>query len=233
MILAALLLQASAVQPTAESRRLYEPYRQCLSGQAALLAGPEGESSGLDQARSRCMAQNLSAGTNALFVEMRTGASQSEAGERVAALRIEVEQEALAAVRANHGVAAPADTAANPAPSAPPAMARDVRLVSLDIPDEIAPAIVPYLRCVMASNGVQMRSAASEPQPPAAAVGADCSATRAQSARRGEEMLGAQHRGSLKQRRAFVERALVGVDAFAARSAGPPSLPEEEPDAKN
>jgi predicted ABC-type transport system involved in lysophospholipase L1 biosynthesis ATPase subunit len=101
MIIAALLLQASTPQVTAESRRLYEPYRQCLFGQSALLAGPEGETSGLDQARTRCLAQNLSAGTNALFAEMRTGASQDEAGERVAALRIAVEQEAVTRARAN------------------------------------------------------------------------------------------------------------------------------------
>lgn len=105
MILISLLLQASAsVGPiSAESRSLYEPYRQCLLAQAPLLSAPQGENgSGLDQARSRCLSQNLSAGSAAMFAEMRAGASQSEAVDRVAALRNQVEQEAVAAVRATN-----------------------------------------------------------------------------------------------------------------------------------
>ena len=36
----------------------------------------------------------------------------------------------------------------------PPVMERAVPIASLAIPDEIAPAIVPYIRCLMASRGV-------------------------------------------------------------------------------
>jgi hypothetical protein len=216
MIVVALLLQVSAVEVTAESRRLYEPYRQCLSGQTALLAGPEGETSGLDRARTNCMAQNLSAGSNALFAEVRGGLTQDQAVERLGALRTEIEREMLARA----GAAPPATTT------------RAVARASVEIPDEIAPAIVPYVRCLMASRGVPIRGpGGGAEEAPAAERGADCTPVRREAARRADAMLVAQRRGTREERAALIERTLAGVESFADASALP--TPERRSDASN
>ena len=220
MILAALLLQASPVQATEESRRLYEPYRQCLDGQRALLAGPDGETAGLDRARTSCMAENLSAGSNTLFAEMRSGLSQAEAIERGSALRREIEQDAVARARAQGDHAASDSTAT-------------IRTVvaNVTIPDEIAPAIIPYVRCLMASQGIPIRRPGGAAEPPAAAVDANCTPVRQEAARRADAMLVAQHRGRPDERTALIERTLTGVEDFAGASAAPPH--EGKPDASN
>ena len=85
----------------------------------------------------------------------------------------------------------------------------------LDIPDEIAPAIVPYVRCKIASAGIEIRSSLGGPvQRPSVAAGADCTQARAQAATRADQMLRDQRRGSEAERNALIERTLASVDAF-------------------
>lgn len=121
--------------------------------------------------------------------------------------------------------------AASPPAAMPPVVERAVPEVRLDIPDEIAPAIVPYMRCLAASRGVPIRAPGhGAVEPPTAAVGADCTPVRAAAARNAETMLAAQHRGTREERAALIERTLAGVDGFANMSASaPPS--ERKPDA--
>jgi hypothetical protein len=120
-------------------------------------------------------------------------------------------------------------------PPAPPPVRRSVARRVLDIPDEIAPAILPYLQCAMASRGVQQRTTVDGPiVRPAAPVGTDCSPRRTQAARRAEDMLRTQGRGDLAERRAFVERVLAGVDDFVAGAGRPPADPPAgDSDAQN
>jgi hypothetical protein len=104
----------------------------------------------------------------------------------------------------------------------PPPMVRlpntsDTAVARLKIPDEIAPAIVPYLRCKLASGGMELRSSVNGPvQAPTAPVGADCKKVREQAALRAERMLRDQRRGPSADHRAFVERALTSIDDFLA-----------------
>ena len=101
MIMTLLILQIAAAVVSAETRERYEPFRQCLTEQARLVATPEqADEAILEQARSNCMAANLASGSAALFAEIRSGATREQALERVARLRLEVEQEALVAARA-------------------------------------------------------------------------------------------------------------------------------------
>jgi hypothetical protein len=104
----------------------------------------------------------------------------------------------------------------------PPTLASDRPMGHLNIPDEIAPAIVPYVNCVMASRGVQMRSSGNAVQAPAVPAGSDCTPARAEAARQADAMLAGQHRGSRQQRQALIERTLTNVDNFAAASSTPP-----------
>ena len=106
-------------------------------------------------------------------------------------------------------------------------------LVSLDIPDEIAPAILPYVSCRLASAGIPLRSSRDGPEEtPTVAVGAGCTESRAEAARRAEAMLRAQRRGSRSERRVYVERVLSNVDDFVSGDLMAPPV-EEKPDAEN
>ena len=107
------------------------------------------------------------------------------------------------------------------------------QLARLDIPDEIAPAILPYLSCRMGSAGIPLRASRDGPElAPAVGLGADCSASRAEVARRAETMLREQRRGSRSERRVYVERVLSNVDNFVSGSLMAPQV-EEKPDAAN
>gem|GEM_PF-6487366 len=102
----------------------------------------------------------------------------------------------------------------------------------LIIPDEIGPAIAPYVRCRIASAGIEIRSSMDGPvERPAAAVGADCAQVRRQAAERAQQMLRNRRGGTEADRRALVERTLTSVDNFVPVSAAPqpaqPSSPEE------
>jgi hypothetical protein len=91
----------------------------------------------------------------------------------------------------------------------------DTAVARLDIPDEIAPALLPYLRCKLASAGLELRSSVNGPvQRPTAPVGADCKNVREEAALKAERMLRDRRRGPSADHRAFVRRALASIDNF-------------------
>jgi hypothetical protein len=200
MIVSLLVLQAAAVAVSPVTRSKYEPFRRCLIEQARAL--PETGASDealLEQARSKCLVANLSAGSAALFAEIAAGATKEQAIDRIAALREEVEHEALASRHPGGAVSASSPEAA--------------RQASLVITGEIAPAVFPYLQCLR-KNGV--------------ASVAPCRAARAKAAKDSDRLLKRAGRGKAG-RAAYIESVLASVDRFhAATSVPPPSLPSTE-----
>jgi hypothetical protein len=194
MIFSLLLLQAAAVSPA--TREKYEPFRRCLIEQARAL--PETGASGevlLEQARSKCFAANLSAGSAALFAEMAAGATKEQAIERIGGLRQEVEREALASRHAG-----------GPVPSSSPEAARQVSLV---ITGEIAPAVFPYMQCLRENGG---------------ASAGQCHAARVTASKEADRILKRAGRGKA-ERRAHIESLLASVDRFHAAASVPPTSP--------
>jgi hypothetical protein len=92
---------------------------------------------------------------------------------------------------------------------------------SFDIPDEIAPALIPYLRCRLASAGQTEKSDGRVVAPPKGiAKGSNCSAFREQAARNADRMLRTQGGRSSAERKAFIDKALQDMDQFRL---GPPA----------
>jgi hypothetical protein len=86
---------------------------------------------------------------------------------------------------------------------------------SLDIPDEIAPAVIPYLRCSLASAGQTEKSNGRVvPPPQGISKGSNCAAAREQAARNADRMLRARGGRGKAERQAFVEKALQDMDEF-------------------
>lgn len=92
---------------------------------------------------------------------------------------------------------------------------------SFDIPDEIAPAVIPYLLCRTASSGVpvytQGKKALIAP-PPGIAKGSDCSAARVKASADAHRMLRQAGRGDKAERAGYVEKVLSDLDRFQASS---------------
>jgi len=108
-----------------------------------------------------------------------------------------------------------------------PTVSSDVPLGSITFPDEIAPAIMPYLDCLYDSHGVRRGPPGdSQTIPSPDLLGADCGEARRHAASRAESILRTQNRGSTSQRRAYVERVLGRVDRFAATLETPPQGPK-------
>jgi hypothetical protein len=116
-----------------------------------------------------------------------------------------------------------------PAPPAakPPQVATDVAppIEPLRIPGEISAAIMPYMTCMLASRGNNVVADPSDPRPPGVAVASDCSAQRADSARRANEMLRSAHRMNAGRRQAFIEQALGDIDRHFLPNGPVPSRP--------
>lgn len=139
------------------------------------------------------------------------------------ATRHRVRTAAIAVVNRRRGL----DGQPPDAPIRLPSSTSTSQVASLHIPDEIAPAVLPYMSCRLGSAGVPLRrSRDGADVAPAVAVGADCSDSRAEAARHAEAMLRAQRRGSRSDRRAFVERVLLSIDDFVTTTLAPP--PAEE-----
>ncbi|MEG3087021.1 hypothetical protein [Sphingomonas sp. PB4P5] len=100
MIIWLLLLQAVVADGASPGREKYEPFRKCLLKQAATLAqAKDDDRVVLEAARSNCMRVNLASGSAAMFAEIKAGATKEQAIDRVAALRLAAEQEALTQIR--------------------------------------------------------------------------------------------------------------------------------------
>ena len=94
---------------------------------------------------------------------------------------------------------------------------RRIPIGRLVIPDEIAPAVVPYMSCLYASRGIAISSNGVRERP-VVAEGADCALHRERAARRAEGMLRDQGSGSRVERRAYVEAVLGRIEAFVVEA---------------
>jgi hypothetical protein len=120
------------------------------------------------------------------------------------------------------------------APAAPPPESftrRPVQGSRLALPDEIAPAIVPYLQCLLDSRGVRSTRDGHD-VPPVVARGADCSAQRKLGAQRADEMLLQSGGKSADQRRALIESTLRSLEDFVAQTTHSPPA-EKDSNASN
>jgi hypothetical protein len=166
----------------------------------------------VDRARDKCFASNLASGSAVLFALIGKGATREQAVEQGARLREEIEREAVAILRASP------DGAGDRV-----AIAAVTR--RLDIPDEIAPAIVPYMMCLSASAGTPVYTEGKKrliPPPPGIGKGAGCSAQRARAAVDAEQLLRRRGGRNKKARRALIEKTLAEIDAFERAPAAPP-----------
>jgi hypothetical protein len=132
-------------------------------------------------------------------------------------------------------------------PSPPPVLSRSVMTSRLVIPDEIAPAVVPYLTCVFAQKGVDVRGTSLTPAANDVADG--CTKARKEAVANSERMLRKQGGRSSAERSTFIEKTLTDLETFASASAGaspglragvsappkaptlPPNVPGSEKDA--
>jgi hypothetical protein len=182
-----LMLQAGTAAVDGDVREKYHPYRQCLVEQGRPLAGSgRTDEEIIADARGKCLASNLGSGSAALFALMKKGATKEQAIERGARLREEIEKEAAAILRGGPGDGV--------AVSSTP----QYRMARLAIPDEIAPAVRPYMQCL----------GAARPQ------GSGCRAERAKAAADSDRMLRRRGGRSKEARRALIEKTLAEVDAF-------------------
>jgi hypothetical protein len=141
--------------------------------------------------------------------------------------RFRVRAAAVAMVNRQRGLdGQPAD-----APFRLPAARVSLPLGRFEIPDAIAPAVVPYFECLLGSTGVSVRDGGRE-MPPAAARGADCSAQRSLAATRADDMLRQAGGKSRVERRALIDATLASAEDFAAKSAPSPD-PRKASDAPN
>jgi hypothetical protein len=111
----------------------------------------------------------------------------------------------------------------------------DMVIASEDVPDELAPALLPFMNCLAASNGIPVVSdGRSVPPPPGITRGSDCSASRQQAQVRGDQILRSLGVEDSEQRRSRIEAALLSAENFAAMSSNPPPPPRPtEPEGKS
>jgi hypothetical protein len=113
-----------------------------------------------------------------------------------------------------------------------PVVTREVRMASLTIPDEIAPAVLPYLDCLQARIDMRVYSEGKlVPPPPGVTEGSDCRPTREHARQDADTMLkrlGGRGRG---ERAAFIERTLTSMDEFTKLPAFPLAPPPPAPPA--
>lgn len=105
-----------------------------------------------------------------------------------------------------------------------------VPLGSFRIPDELGPALAPYMNCRFASLGVPVYAAGKEkPIPPPRGIGkgSDCTLVRTKAAKDADRMLEGSNRGSRAERAALIERVLVSIDEFNPGPPLPPPVPKD------
>jgi len=102
---------------------------------------------------------------------------------------------------------------------------------NLNIPDEIAPAMIVYVNCRVSSKGVPIRNERGETLDPVVAAGGDCTAHRKQAADRANSMLRQYTDLPRKERRELIEKTLNSIDKSTSWRTGPQT--EEHPNAAN
>ena len=111
-----------------------------------------------------------------------------------------------------------------------PESAASVR--SFDIPDEIAPAVIPYLQCLIASAGTPLYAEGrNRPIAPPKGIGkgSDCAAFRLQAAKNADRLLRENGNKSKAERRALIEATLAGLEDFQ-RAPAPQNLSPKSPE---
>ncbi|MCA1660504.1 MAG: hypothetical protein LC642_08235 [Verrucomicrobiaceae bacterium] len=83
----------------------------------------------------------------------------------------------------------------------------------LVIEDDIAPAVMPYLGCLMARDGVQVRGR-YDPRPQGVGPGADCTPFRERAEREADVLLRRIGGRSREERAALIEQTLSSIDDF-------------------
>ncbi|HEX6377110.1 MAG TPA: hypothetical protein VFZ91_15470 [Allosphingosinicella sp.] len=198
-----------------------------LAALAALAAAPvqPGDSAHIRCAFAKAGELASSTAEPAELVAQRVVAActaDSAAGPASDPTRLRIRAAAIAMVNRKRGT----DGQAPDAPIRLPTLETRVSN-GFDIPDEIAPAILPYLQCRIASAGVALYDDDRDTRiAPVVGKGVDCAPWRKQAARDADRLL--RERGGMsKARRAeYIERILAGADVFHRASALPPQSSE-------
>ncbi len=102
---------------------------------------------------------------------------------------------------------------------------------NLNIPDEIAPAMIPYVNCRVSSRGVPMFNERGEAIKALVPEGGDCAGHRRQAAKSADFMLRRYTNHSRKERRDLIERTLISIEKSTSWPTAPNT--EEHPNAAN
>ncbi len=102
---------------------------------------------------------------------------------------------------------------------------------NLNIPDEIAPAMIPYVNCRVSSRGVPMFDERGEAIKALVPKGGDCTAHRKQAAKNADTMLRRYTNQSRKERRDLIDKTLSAIDQTTTWPSAPQT--EEHPNAAN
>jgi hypothetical protein len=93
------------------------------------------------------------------------------------------------------------------------------------IPDEIAPAIIPYIRCLVTSEGLPMYTEGRKqliPPPSGVAKGSNCADFRVRARSDAEMLLRRQGKGGKAEREKLIDDTLGQADNFFRSTATPP-----------
>jgi len=101
-----------------------------------------------------------------------------------------------------------------------PTERRAVPEASMTIPDELVPAVVPYMGCLMARDGTDVRGS-FDPRPRDVQRGGDCTGYREQAVQRADAILRRIGGRSAEARHAYIEQTLTAAEAFQAASTAP------------
>jgi hypothetical protein len=99
----------------------------------------------------------------------------------------------------------------------PPLVRRAAPTARLDIPDELAPAVLPFMGCLMARDGTEVRGG-FDPRPRGVGRGADCGPYREQARSRADMILVRIGGRGADERRVYIERTLASIEAFQTSS---------------
>jgi hypothetical protein len=89
-----------------------------------------------------------------------------------------------------------------------------VESAPLTIPDEIAPAVIPYMACLTAAKGSPLRNGLDGPEALRGQykVGQNCTEVRAEASRNADRML--KGKRSKRERADLINSTLVSIDTF-------------------
>lgn len=171
-------------------------------------------------AEARALGSESKASAEAIAAQVVTRcafAAGADAASVSDATRMSMHAAGLAAVRRVRGVdGQPAD-----APIRVPSLSPETDAMgSFKIPDEIAPAVLPYVSCLAARARLPVLAHGKQLAAPATGGNGDCDEARKKASREAHLLLQRQGRLSEEERRALIEGTLSGADAFMR--AGPP-----------